>query len=90
MGPSVAALPRCVFCAFSRQIPLLQLAEINRNFEVFTATDFLAAITQHISQAAGGVCLATAIGPRAAAKPPRLALQGLRFWLRIRETSRGA
>ena len=43
----VAALPRCVFCAFSRQIPLLQLAKINRNFEVFTATDFLAAITQH-------------------------------------------
>ena len=57
MVPSVAALPRSVFCA----------------------TDFLAAITQHISQAAGGVCLATAIGPRAAAKPPRLALQGLRF-----------
>ena len=68
MVPSVAALPRSVFCA----------------------TDFLAAITQHISQAAGRVCLATAIGPRAAAKPPRLALQGLRFWLRIRETSRGA
>ena len=44
----VAALLRCVFCAFSRQTPLLQLAGINRNFEVISATDFLAAITQHI------------------------------------------
>ena len=65
-------------------------AKIKRNFHVFTATDFLAAITQHIPTQQAGSASPRPLAPRAATKPPRLALQWSRFGLCIRETSRGA
>ena len=51
LAPREPEQPRCACLEWPADIVIYRSrlnAKINRNFEVFTATDFLAAITQHI------------------------------------------